>query len=190
MSVKPVLSGLAALALTAFACAYAAPPPTIPTSTESTPASAHSVAASASTSQAKVTTAELGKVNVKATRQLVQTLQQVKVALKRPFDPSRNLEDAMVCRLWHGRMSGALECGTEGWFTRRRDDAQRAWRGMGPAPVIGHPWHSMHPLNYRQMMVFRKLLKEFPPPGSVVQIVDANGNVLMTIQTASEPAEP
>ncbi|MDE2461218.1 MAG: hypothetical protein KGL98_08205, partial [Gammaproteobacteria bacterium] len=71
---------------------------------------------------AKPVTMELGKVNVTAMRRMIETLEQVKVALKRPFDNDPKHVDQMVCRLYPGvvYVKPILECGNQGWFARRR----------------------------------------------------------------------
>ncbi len=144
-----------------------------------------------------VQTARLGKINVTAMKKLVQTLQQVKVALNTPFTDSAKDVNQMVCLLhtgMHGmRVMGdaTLECGTQGWFSMRRSGTQL---GLGPqlggmseetdaAPTLGHPWHSIRLINYRQLMVLRALLKQLPAPGKgTVMVVDKGGKPVLTVK--------
>ena len=167
-----------------------------------TPATAASTQAQA---RAQPVTMELGKVNVKAIRELVKTMQQVKVALKRPFDNNPKHVDEMVCRLHpvsfrHNQQ--VLECGSQGWFSSRRDITQRAlvggdWQRAanadsevandGPSQEYGHPWHAIHALTGTQLMYFRQVLNALPAPGQgVVTIYDKNGNAVMTIKPGEQ----
>ena len=113
----------------------------------------------------------LGKIDVQGLQPLVQTLQEIKVAVKRPFDNEPAHFDDMVCRLGDGslgsHMSSTLECGTEGWFAMRRNQYLfgNGWGGEAAVSTLGHPWHTVRALNPHQMMVLRELLRELPPPG-------------------------
>src|SRR5579859_7839010 len=66
----------------------------------------------------------LGKIEVTGVKPLVEFLQEIKVAVKRPFDNDPAHFDDMVCRLGDDQlgshMSSTLECGTQGWFSMRR----------------------------------------------------------------------
>jgi hypothetical protein len=68
---------------------------------------------------------QLGKIEVSGMKPLVETLREVKVAVKRPFDNDPAHFDDMVCRLDdHGlgtHTGMLLECGTQGWFSMRRN---------------------------------------------------------------------
>src|SRR5690242_11941718 len=80
---------------------------------------------------------QLGKIQVHSDPQaLVQTLREIKVAVKRPFDNVPAHFDDMVCRIdsGEGHMGVALECGTQGWFSMRRSEFKFGNFGMpGPA---------------------------------------------------------
>ena len=152
---------------------------------------------------AKPVTMELGKVNVKAMRELVKTMQQVKVALKRPYDNNPKHVDDMVCLLHpvsFRHNQEVLECGNQGWFSSRRDITQRALAGAsgdwqraanadsevandGPSTEHGHPWHAIRALTGTQLMYFRQVLNALPAPGQgVVTVFDKNGKVVTTIK--------
>lgn len=154
---------------------------------------------------AKPVTMELGRVNVKAMRELVKTMQQVKVALKRPFDNDPKHVDYMVCRLHpvsFRHNQEVLECGNEGWFSSRRDITQRAVAGGnwqraanadsevgndGPSQEYGHPWHAIRALTGTQLMYFRQVLNALPAPGQgKVTIFDKNGKAVMTIKPGEQ----
>lgn len=131
-------------------------------------------------------TAHLGKINVTAMKKLVQTLQQVKVALNRPFTDRPKDVDQMVCHFQAGALYGepSLACGTQGWYSMRRTASQLAWMtGAAAVPTLGHPWHRVRQLNYRQLMYLRKLLKALPPPGKgEVVVVDKTGKPILTVK--------
>ena len=121
----------------------------------------------------------LGKIQVTGLKPLVETLQQIKLAVKRPFDNDPAHFDDMVCRLGADEIgshtSSTLECGTQGWFSMRRNSYGGPSLGaaMFPASTLGHPWHVVRALNSKQLMVLRELLKELPPPGQgQVEVVD------------------
>ncbi|MDE1984842.1 MAG: hypothetical protein KGL98_11660 [Gammaproteobacteria bacterium] len=154
---------------------------------------------------AKPVTMELGKVNVIAMRRMIQTLQQVKVALKRPFDDNPKHVDDMVCRLHPASFrhnQEVLECGNEGWFSSRRDITQRALAGGdwqraanadsevandGPSQEYGHPWHAIRALTGTQLMYFRQVLNALPAPGQgMVTVFDKNGKAVMTIKPGEQ----
>lgn len=176
------------------------------TAQSATPAPARStqVRAPSATQPASI---ELGKVNVTAMRRMIETLQQVKVALRRPFDDNPKHVNDMVCRL-HVDASvhsvAHLECGNEGWFSSRRDIVSRAlgggWvnagqegmerafaanseAGNGPSPEYGHPWHSVRTLTPTQLMYVRQILNALPAPGQgEVTVFDKNGKTVMVIK--------
>src|SRR5579859_5808489 len=58
---------------------------------------------------------QLGKIEVEGMKPLVEALQEIKVAVKRPFDNDPAHFDDMVCRLGDDQlgshMSSTLECG-------------------------------------------------------------------------------
>lgn len=190
---------LAAILLSTAPLLQASPPPS-----ESTAAPAAGTHAPAQPG-AKPASIELGKVNVTAMRRMIETLEQVKVALKRPFDDDPKHVDHMVCRLHLAAFvntEAELECGNQGWFSSRRDLTQRALAGgggfaqalnanweatNGPTSEYGHRWHSTRTLTRSQLVFFRQLLKALPAPGTgKVVIVDKNGKAVMTIK----PEEP
>jgi hypothetical protein len=130
---------------------------------------------------AAASTAQLGKVDVTGMKPLVQTLREVKVAVKRPFDNDPKHFDDMVCRLETGadtdsRAGAVLECGTQGWYGMRRNEYQYGNWGTGDVPAIstlGHPWHVVRALNMKQVQALRTLLKEVPAPDEGdVQVID------------------
>ena len=120
----------------------------------------------------------LGKVEVTGIKPLVETLQEVKVAVKRPFDNDPAHFDDMVCRLGDAlgsHITTTLECGTQGWFSMRRNSYGGPTLGAATfsSPTLGHPWHMIRALNSHQIMVLRELLKVLPPPGQgQVEVID------------------
>jgi hypothetical protein len=122
----------------------------------------------------------LGKIEVTGMKPLVETLREVKVAVKRPFDNDPAHFDDMVCRFDdHGlgtHTGMLLECGTQGWFSMQRNAYSYGGAMQGSEPAVsslGHPWHTVRALDPHQMAALRELLKELPPPGQGdVQIVD------------------
>lgn len=146
----------------------------------------------------------LGKINVTAMRELIRTLQVVKVTLNEPFSSSRDKADTVVCRIitGHGhmhmqeRMGAVLECGTNSWFTWKRDTCHDRYpvgcisNGPGAAAYKRKgAWHSMHTLNLQQVMAMRALLKKLPAPGKgEVVVVDKNGKAMMTIKESAGSA--
>ncbi|HEX5340585.1 MAG TPA: hypothetical protein VFX47_06860 [Gammaproteobacteria bacterium] len=139
------------------------------------------------TTAAKPVTASLSKVQVTGVKQLIRTLQTVKVALNQPFSTSQDKANVVVCRIIHGhgelsveaRMGAILECGTNSWFTARHDKCQQnaaAADCAANAPTTSvyerkGAWHSMRTLNLQQVMALRKLLGKLPPPDSDRKIV-------------------
>ncbi|HEY3858226.1 MAG TPA: hypothetical protein VGM47_01290 [Gammaproteobacteria bacterium] len=129
---------------------------------------------------AAASTAKLGKVEVTGMKPLVETLREVKVAVKRPFDNNPAHFDDMVCRLETGadtdsRAGAVLECGTQGWYGMRRNEYLFGNFGHGAVAVstLGHPWHVVRALNMKQVTALRTLLKEVPAPGEGdVQVID------------------
>ena len=123
---------------------------------------------------------KLGSVEVTGLKPLVETLRELKVAVKRPFDNDPAHFDEMVCRFDDhalGTHTGMLlECGSQGWFSMERNAYQYGGAMQGSEPAVsalGHPWHTLRLLDPRQMAALRELLKELPPPGQGdVQIVD------------------
>ncbi len=152
-------------------------------------------------SSAKSKTTNLGKINVTAMRELVRTLQVVKLALNEPFSSSRAKADTVVCRIITGygyvhvqeRMGAVLECGTNSWFTWKRDTCHDRYpvgcisNGPGAAAYKRKgAWHSMHTLNLQQVMAMRTLLKKLPPPGKgEVVVIDKNGKAVMTVKESA-----
>ena len=111
---------------------------------------------------------------------LLKTLQQVKVALHKPFSDNPKLVDQMVCRFGTNqpghRSAGVLECGTQGWYSMRREAMQLAlMTGQAAVPARGHPWYSIRMLDHTQLLYLRKLLKVLPPPASDVQVIEDLG---------------
>ncbi|MDE2234915.1 MAG: hypothetical protein KGK44_05120 [Gammaproteobacteria bacterium] len=143
-------------------------------------------------------TASLGKINVTATRQLIKTLQTVKVALNASYSDSPDQANAVVCRVrtGHGylnseeRMGAVLECGTNSWFTWRREKCKSAMHAADCASEMDTAafkrkgaWHSMRPLNFKQLAALRQLLKSLPAPGKgQVVVVDKSGKPVMQIK--------
>ena len=119
----------------------------------------------------------LNNVQVKGIKELVRTLQIVKIALKRPYDNNPKHVDDMVCELKTG-LRPSLDCGTQGWYRMRRTKWQLAFACGCDAesPTIGHPWHSVHYLSHTQLMYLRRLLGRLPPPGSAQNILVSMDN--------------
>ncbi|MGH8415286.1 MAG: hypothetical protein ACRESX_11205 [Gammaproteobacteria bacterium] len=147
---------------------------------------------------------KLGKINVTAMKELVKSLEVVKVALNEPFSTNRDKADVVVCRIIEGhghvhveeRMGAVLECGTNSWFTWHKDRCRIGGlaactpNGTGAAAFKRKgAWHSMHALSLTQLMHLRQLLKELPPPGKGdVVLVDNNGKAVMTIKASGDSA--
>ena len=115
----------------------------------------------------------LGKIQVTGMKTLVETMQEIKVAVKRPFDNDPGHFDDMVCRLDDRQLGthigAVLECGTQGWFRMRRDEFQYGGAlsdGAVSAAALGHPWHTERALNPEQAGALRKLLRGLPAPGA------------------------
>lgn len=154
---------------------------------------------STATSQASPQTANLGKINVKAMRALVQTLQMVKVALKTPYSDDRN---AVVCSINSGRGAATLECGSNSFYMDRRDSChfgvmvrEVSCSDLGTSSFTWgghdqfHDWHSVRTLSQQQLMHLRELLKQLPPPGQGdVAVVDYKGNVMVTVTANASSA--
>lgn len=143
------------------------------------PAMAPPTATAATPYAGKSRNVRLGKIQVSGMKTLVETLQEIKVAVKRPFDNDPAHFDEMVCRLDDRQMDthigAVLECGTQGWFRMRRDEFQYGGAmsdGAVSASALGHPWHTERALNPQQASALRSLLKGLPAPGAgKVQLV-------------------
>ncbi len=170
-----------------------------------TPATTMTASPSAASVE-KPQNANLGNINVTATRALIKTMQVVKVALNQPFSNSSDKADAVICRIitGHGhldvqeRMGAVLECGTNSWFTWQRETCNN---GGLMACTTGGPgaaaykrkgaWHSLRALNLQQLMALRKLLKELPAPGQgEVVVVDKNGKAVLAIKAGEGSSNP
>jgi len=152
----------------------------------------------------KSKTTNLGKINVTAMRELIKTLQVVKVALNEPHSTSRDKANVVVCRIitGHGhmavqeRMGAVLECGTNSWYTWHSDKCRiGSWAACTPngLPAAAYKrkgaWHSMHALNFQQLMALRALLSKLPAPGKGgVVVVDKNGKAVMTVKESAGSA--
>jgi len=165
------------------------------------------VVSSPSAATAKVPqNADLGNINVTATRELIKTMQVVKVALNQPFSNSSDKADEVVCMIISGhgyldvqeRMGAVLECGTNSWFTWQRATCKNG--GLVACTTGGHgaaaykrkgAWHSMRTLNLQQLMALRKLLKELPAPGQGdVVLVDKDGKAVLAIKANDSSSDP
>ncbi|HKT32924.1 MAG TPA: hypothetical protein VJS89_10635 [Gammaproteobacteria bacterium] len=153
---------------------------------------------------AKPASTELGEVKVKGMRELIRSLEVVKVALKQPFSSDPAQANTVVCRIitGHGhpiveeRMGAVLQCGTNSWYLWRKDTcrntslAQCASGAPGSAYKRPGAWVSYRALNFQQLMHMRQLLKELPEPGKGdVVVVDAKGKTMMTVK-AKESSGP
>jgi hypothetical protein len=145
------------------------------------------VASPGASTTAKPASTNLGKVQVTGIKQLVRTLQTVKAALNQPFSSSPDQANVVVCRIIHShgelhvatRMGAILECGTNGWFTSRRDAYHQ--RGNTADAVADAPdtpvyarkgaWHSVRVLSLQQVQALRSLLNKLPPPDSPQKIL-------------------
>ncbi len=145
---------------------------------------------------------ELGKINVTATRELIKTLRVVKVALNEPYSSSPDKANVMVCRIitGHGhvnveeRMGAVLECGSNSWFTWKRDKCRNSQNigdcaaddpsdASSTAYKRKGAWHSMRELNFKQLAALRKLLKTLPVPGKgQVVVVDKTGKPVIELK--------
>lgn len=166
-----------------------------------TPASNASPATTAAGSPAPSTkeaqTTNLGEISVTAMKELVKTLQVVKVALDEPYSDSRDKADVVVCRIIQGhghlnveeRMGAVLECGTNSWFTWQHERCRNAADMAACASDVStasaykrkDAWHSMRALNLRQVQALRKLLTALPPPGKgeVVVVDEKTGKTIV-----------
>jgi hypothetical protein len=125
--------------------------------------------ATATTNSVKPVVTNLNKVQVKGIRQLVHTLQTVKIALKRHFNNDPKRVDEMICEFNDDdRSAPFLDCGTQGWYRMRQEATQLSLecRCDSTAPTLGHPWHSVRYLNHTQIMHLKNLLKKLPAPDS------------------------
>ena len=70
----------------------------------------------------------LGAIHVEGERQIIETLQAIKIALNRPFSPGRAHENDVVCRIHKamGRAVEYLDCATNRYYTARREITQTA----------------------------------------------------------------
>ncbi len=70
----------------------------------------------------------LGAIHVEGERQVIETLQAIKIALNRPFSPGRAHENDVVCRIHKamGRAVEYLDCATNRYYTARREITQTA----------------------------------------------------------------
>ncbi|HEX6550737.1 MAG TPA: hypothetical protein VF117_08690 [Gammaproteobacteria bacterium] len=141
-------------------------------------------------------TTKLSKIQVTGVKQLIRTLQTVKVALNQPFSTSPDKADVVVCRITHdhgelgteARMGAILECGTNSWFTARRDayhqsgDTANAVADAPNTPVYERKgaWHSVRTLSLQQVQALRKLLNKLPTP-------DSNKRVLVEMNGSAKP---
>ncbi|MDE2273604.1 MAG: hypothetical protein KGL00_05350 [Gammaproteobacteria bacterium] len=126
----------------------------------------------------------LGKVEVKGEKQIIQTLQLIKVALRTPESSDPKLANVVICRL-HDEIGSherqILTCGTNASLAARRDATQTAmrWALSNPGPPGGTPDSAAFELN--QMLAnqpgnilhapvngpaFRSLLEKIPLPVS------------------------
>lgn len=125
----------------------------------------------------------LGKVEVKGEKQIIQTLQLIKVALRTPESSDPKLANVVICRL-HNEIGSherqILTCGTNASLAARRDATQTAMRqtlsnptGPGTADsaryelnevLTSQPGNILHaPVNGP---AFRALLEKIPLPAS------------------------
>lgn len=142
-------------------------------------ADAPAAAPSAATS---VSTLELGNIEAKSLRATVEVLEDMKLAIKRPFDNDPAHYDDMVCLIKDNdgfrAQGGVLECGTQGWFNMRRTIYHRDMVITGDpdlvsTTVLGHPWHVERLLNHDQLAALRNVLGLLPAPGKGdVQVVN------------------
>ena len=127
------------------------------------------------------TTAELGEIQVKSIKPLVETLEQMKVAINTPLDNDPKHYDNLVCRLRDpidGRATGKiLDCGTQGWYAMQRTIRERDMNltedtSLTTTSTLGHPWHIERLLNFKQLQALRAVLGKLPEPGKGdVQVV-------------------
>ena len=127
-------------------------------------------------------TLELGSIEAKGLRATVEVLEDVKLAIKRPFDNDPAHYDDMVCLIKDNdgfRAQGAiLECGSQGWFAMQREIHARDMSvteqtDLTSTPTLGHPWHVERLLNHDQLGALRTVLGLLPEPGrGDVQVVD------------------
>lgn len=136
----------------------------------------------------------LGKVEVKGEKQIIQTLQLIKVALRTPESSDPKLANVVICRL-HNEIGSherqILTCGTNASLAARRDATQTAmrWALSNPGPPGGTPDSAAFELN--QMLAnqpgnilqapvngpaFRALLDKVPLPASSSRAPHATTN--------------
>lgn len=126
-------------------------------------------------------TAQLGEVEVRSIKPLVEILEQMKTAIDAPYDNNPKHYDNMVCHLRESegyRAQGMiLDCGTQGWYAMQRNIRERDMNvvedtSLSTTPNLGHPWHIERLLNHEQLAALRKVLGKLPEPGKGdVQIV-------------------
>lgn len=131
--------------------------------------------------------APVAVTGVAAVKAEVHALQEIKVALKRPISGDPRDANLTVCQLEvqshdvreqkTGLMGVMLECGSNSWWLYRRDNCQSqsiadCASGLQTSTFKREGmWHNMRFLNFRQVMVLRKLTDTLPPPGSTRTIV-------------------
>jgi hypothetical protein len=143
-------------------------------------------------------TVQLGDVEVKSLRATVELLEEMKTAIRRPFDDSPAHYDDMVCLLKDNsgfRAQGmVLECGTQGWFGMQREIHNRdmsvtADPSLTTTPNLGHPWHVERLLDHEQLAALRKVLGVLPEPGKGdVQVVDDLHGTAAPSTATAQPA--
>ncbi len=146
-------------------------------------------------------TLQLGDVEVKSLRATVELLEEMKTAIKRPFDNDPAHYDDMVCLLKDNdgfRAQGmVLECGTQGWFGMQREIHNRDMSvtedaSLTTTPALGHPWHVERLLDHEQLAALRKMLGVLPETGKGdVQVVDdLHGTPAPSAATAPNGSTP
>jgi hypothetical protein len=117
---------------------------------------------------------ELGSIDVRGIKATVELLEDMKLAIKRPFDNAPAHYDDMVCLIKDNdgfRAQGAvLECGTQGWFSMQRaiyhrDMTLNGHPDLATTANLGHPWHVERLLNHEQLAALRQVLGMLPAPG-------------------------
>ena len=85
-------------------------------------------------------TIHLGKVEVKGQKQIIEVLQTIKVALKRPYSDDPKLANVVVCRIKNDIGSHAnqlLMCATNHTLSKRRDITRTALQVARSGPTAG-----------------------------------------------------
>ncbi|HEY1772531.1 MAG TPA: hypothetical protein VGH91_04995 [Gammaproteobacteria bacterium] len=134
----------------------------------------------------------LGKIEVKGQKNIVRTLQAIKIALSRPISVDPADAQAIVCRIEKplGEVSEYLECATNEDYTKQRDAIHRSMESTFGSPLQCTGRCSED--NWLQHLVakqadsrihmrvdgpaFRKLIRGIPVPADTTVVAPASAS--------------